>query len=448
MKRTLLIAGLIVSGLSYSQTEVFDYSGALDSIQIPACVDSIEINVWGAQGAPAPDGGTGGFGGYATGKIDVTPGEWIYINVGGQDGYNGGGAGGLNGYTDFSGTVHGDAGGNGGGASDVRIGGSSLAERIIVAGGGGGGGHVGVWPSCQPATPGGNGGDGGSGGDGTGGSSSACSCGGGGGIGGIGAIASTPGTGSGYNAGNCGGGYDGAGADGSLGLGGDGNVNFWNGTGGGGGGGGGYYGGGAGGNGWDTTPGGGGGGGSSYIGGVSEGDTIVGVRSGDGRVTITFINASPIIDPTISVSGFTLTAVQSGMTYQWVDCGNAYAPIAGATNQSYTATYSSDFAVVIDNGVCTDTSVCETIAGASINEVVEGDVKIFPIPAQNELTIQLVDNQTGFEVSLFDLSGKLIYQTAEQGNWTILDLSTLEAGTYIVEVKTSNGVVTSQVVRQ
>ncbi len=51
--------------------------------------------------------------------------------VGGQNGYNGGGAG------KGTGTL---AGGNGGGASDIRRGACGLADRIAVAGGGGGAG--------------------------------------------------------------------------------------------------------------------------------------------------------------------------------------------------------------------------------------------------------------------------------------------------------------------
>jgi hypothetical protein len=102
------------------------------------------LEVWGAQG-----GGSGGYGGYAKGEIELNKGEILYIFVGergGQPtgGWNGGGNGGrLFGY-----------GYGGGGATDIRRHGASLYDRIIVAGGGGGQGTNGT----QGAAGGGGGG--------------------------------------------------------------------------------------------------------------------------------------------------------------------------------------------------------------------------------------------------------------------------------------------------
>jgi hypothetical protein len=90
-----------------------------------------------------------------TGTITVTPGEPLYVEVGGagsvpQGGFNGGGNGGDLGYISEAG---------GGGASDVRTisrgQSGSLASRLIVAGGGGGSGY--------PAASGGNAGQNGGG---------------------------------------------------------------------------------------------------------------------------------------------------------------------------------------------------------------------------------------------------------------------------------------------
>ncbi len=270
-------------------TSMFMFTGAAQQYVVPAGVAELLIESWGAQGADATIGGTGGNGGFATGLLSVTPGEIITVNVGGQNGFNGGGAGGTNGNTVFGGAPQGDTGGTGGGASDVRQGGAGLANRVLVAGGGGGAGHNGVWPSCQVSGPGGNGGDGGglTGSTGTNGVGTPCNCaGGGGGTGSAGD--QIGGGGAGVYAGNtaCLRASWMIGGSGSLGLGGNGSTAFHNGTGGGGGGGGGYFGGGSGANGSDTTPGGGGGGGSSYVGGVTAGSTVPGVQMGDGLVRI------------------------------------------------------------------------------------------------------------------------------------------------------------------
>lgn len=99
----------------------FEFTGSAQEIVVPAGVTELTIEVWGAGS------GTGDYtryGGYAATQLSVTPGETIQVNVGGANGYNGGGS---------AGTPN-----AGGGATDVRRGGTDLDDRAIVAGGAGG----------------------------------------------------------------------------------------------------------------------------------------------------------------------------------------------------------------------------------------------------------------------------------------------------------------------
>ena len=64
------------------------------------------------------------------------------------------------------------------------------------------------------------------------------------------------------------------------------------------------------------------------------------------------------IDTSISATSSTLTANLSGATYQWIDCNNGNSPIPGVTGQSYTPSSDGTYAVIIDNGNCSDTSSC------------------------------------------------------------------------------------------
>ncbi|MBN1696077.1 MAG: hypothetical protein JW881_01075 [Spirochaetales bacterium] len=119
----------------------FYYTGGIQSFTVPAGITSISVECQGAQGYSTPVY-PGGYGAYAFAEVAVSPGARVYIYVGGQgqpafdDGtggpvvYNGGGAG-------FS-CDTGIYAGGGGGATDIRIGGQSLNDRVIVAGGGGG----------------------------------------------------------------------------------------------------------------------------------------------------------------------------------------------------------------------------------------------------------------------------------------------------------------------
>jgi hypothetical protein len=333
-----------VQFLTAQTTQTFNYTGSVQTFTVPSCVSSIVIQAKGAQGGIAAIGGTGGLGGIASGTLNVTPGDILSFYIGGSNGYNGGGSGGANGNPVFG------FGGYGGGASDVRLNGTTLQNRVIVAGGGGGGGSNGTWPSCQVAGPAGNGGDGGGliGSTGTFGVGNPCNCQGGGGAGATGGTQVSGGIHGAY-AGNtaCLRANWTAGQDGTLGQGGNGSAIYYNGTGGSGGGGGGYYGGGSGGSGSDTTPGGGGGGGSSYTGGVTSGSTTSATWSGNGIVTITYTSSAPptpgVITGSSSVcanatGNYSIVSIPGATTYTWtVPNGSTINSGQGTTSINLTA---------------------------------------------------------------------------------------------------------------
>ncbi len=256
--------------------ETFNYTGGVQTFTVPAGVNVVTINAFGAQGGANAVGLAGASGGDASGNLIVSPGDVLEVYVGGMGslsgGFNGGGNGGAIGCANSQ-------GGGGGGASDVRIGGSTLANRIIVAAGGGGAGgqrNVGCGPGSGGGAGGGyyggGGGGGYQGGPGLGGSQTAGGAGGignfGGGPGGVGTLG-MGGNGGSAPANNQGGtaagppGGDGGGLNGENG--GTGNPNW---------------------------RGGGGGGGSSYVDGVLNGETNAGTNNGDGRIEISYDDGS------------------------------------------------------------------------------------------------------------------------------------------------------------
>ncbi|MDX2173442.1 MAG: LamG-like jellyroll fold domain-containing protein [Bacteroidota bacterium] len=143
LKAKLFAIGAFAFSQSHAQTTTFNYTGGLQTYTVPAGVTSISVDVKGAQGGfgyncPAA---IPGLGGRVQCTLAVTPGQVLNIYVGGQGvagtasaggagGYNGGGLGGT-----WSG---GRCGGGGGGASDIRQGGTALANRVVVGAGGGG----------------------------------------------------------------------------------------------------------------------------------------------------------------------------------------------------------------------------------------------------------------------------------------------------------------------
>ncbi len=258
-------------------TVIFNYTGARQSWTVPANVTGVKFDLMGASGGNDYLSGVSnaGKGGRVQGNLSVLPGNELHIYVGGAgaDGSPMGAAGGYNGggnaFFYFSGCA-----GAGGGATDIRIGDSTLSARKVVAGGGGGSSIDG-----SPRFGGAGGGLTGGNGEANDGFSSA-----------RGGTQLAGGAGATYA-------FWTAGSNGSLGMGGNGSTQGFSG-----GGGGGYYGGGGGV--WT-----GGAGGSSYTdAGITFTNTHTqGANEGNGVAKIYYVNPGTydiIWDATAFSAGF------------------------------------------------------------------------------------------------------------------------------------------------
>jgi hypothetical protein len=126
----------------------FSCTKSVQNLTVPLGYNYMYVDMSGASSGSRGGGnfnGIPGFGARVQSSFTVVPGIVLRVTVGCQGiscpssvytpptsiagGYNGGGAGFAN--SNFGGT-------GGGGASDIRIGGMSLTDRVMMAGGGGG----------------------------------------------------------------------------------------------------------------------------------------------------------------------------------------------------------------------------------------------------------------------------------------------------------------------
>src|SRR5690606_31304812 len=88
--------------------------------------------------------------------------------------------------------------------------------------------------------------------------------------------------------------------------------------------------------------------------------TFVTVNGCDSTSTLKLIiNSAP--DASVTQNGGTLTANTGAASYQWINC-NGNIPIAGATQQSFTAGTNGSYAVIVTTNDCSDTSECFNVA--------------------------------------------------------------------------------------
>ena len=128
-----------------------------------------------------------------------------------------------------------------------------------------------------------------------------------------------------------------------------------------------------------------------------------------------------------------LAAVSGSAIYQWVDCDNGFAALNGETNQTFTASGSGNYALVVTENGCSDTSACYniTVVGLDNSEVKEHLLLLYPNPSSGQFQL-ISDIALPLEVTVFNMIGQTVFL---QGNMTsndIIDLTGVENGLYQV----------------
>jgi hypothetical protein len=173
-------------------------------------------------------------------------------------------------------------------------------------------------------------------------------------------------------------------------------------------------------------------------------DTLISVGGCDSIVTLTLtVNALP--QPTITQNGNVLST-QSFSSYQWQLNGN---DISNATNQNYTATQNGNYTVVVtDANGCSNTSGVVNVTGVGIEEVRFSDLgfTIYPNPTTGIVNIETTISNA--EINILSIEGKVLFNQKLTNNKTVIDLTTLAGGLYVIEMKAENATRKLRVVKE
>ena len=134
------------------------------------------------------------------------------------------------------------------------------------------------------------------------------------------------------------------------------------------------------------------------------------------------------------IDDLTLQSNTSNAQYQWLDCDNTYEAINGETNQSFSARYNSNFAVIVTENNCSDTSLCIQISTVGIQNNIYSVINVYPNPTANLITIQS-ENITNNKFNISDQKGRAILMGRLKGNNTEISLETLSKGIYTIQVE-------------
>ncbi len=137
----------------------------------------------------------------------------------------------------------------------------------------------------------------------------------------------------------------------------------------------------------------------------------------------------------------------AAVTYQWQKKGNGntFNNLSGATaaTLSYSTLQAADTGdyqcVIISGGkqVTTNAAHIGMTVSSGINQPIH-TMHIYPNPAKNELSVTLDDGQE-HQIKIFDLQGRVILNETSSSKNTILDISTIPAGSYVITCLNNSG---------
>jgi hypothetical protein len=109
------------------------------------------------------------------------------------------------------------------------------------------------------------------------------------------------------------------------------------------------------------------------------------------------------------LSGDFLVAVPETGTYQWLSCDEEYVAIEGATAATFTPVSSGQYAVVMQQGDCVDTSECVLVELTAVDDLsLENIMKLYPNPAQDMLFLEFAGDPMPMRITVADMQGQRI----------------------------------------
>jgi len=170
---------------------------------------------------------------------------------------------------------------------------------------------------------------------------------------------------------------------------------------------------------------------------TSAKESLVNAAGCDSVVTLNLtINT---VNDSVNATGNTLTSVETGAQYQWLDCVFNYGILGGETGQSYVATANGSYAVQVTKNGCRDTSNCYVLKNVGLaNSLKAIGIKVYPNPTSEELNITITYKFIGSTYKILDPIGKKVLDGKINNTNTTIDVSTLSKGYYLLQIGDGN----------
>ena len=148
------------------------------------------------------------------------------------------------------------------------------------------------------------------------------------------------------------------------------------------------------------------------------------------------------VDVSTTLNSVSITANNSAaVNYQWLNCDNGFSEIPGETNQTFTAISNGNYAVIVTENGCSDTSACVNINGLALNQNPIELFELYPNPVSDELTILFSENFRAEEIMILNCEGKLVReQKISDQSVIVFNVSDLAPGIYTVNLISNDNI--------
>lgn len=176
-------------------------------------------------------------------------------------------------------------------------------------------------------------------------------------------------------------------------------------------------------------------GGNEYVESGIYIDTLESATFCDSIVTSN-LTVLPEIDVSLDVDALTITGGDPDVlttTFQWIMC-DPYTIIEGATSSTYTVEENGDYAVIITDGDCSDTSECVTISDVGITTFNQGAIKIYPNPTEGQFTVTIDSKSVLTTMRVLNNVGQVVFEGQLTQLSTVFDFSGYSKGIYLIRI--------------
>ena len=137
------------------------------------------------------------------------------------------------------------------------------------------------------------------------------------------------------------------------------------------------------------------------------------------------------IDNTTSSTENSISSNHNGGSYQWVNCDDSFSIIPDEIEQFYTPLTDGYYAVIINDGICVDTSECVSVRSLGIQNNLNSAISIYPNPSNNIVNIKTPNYTGNINVNIYDLTGRLVNSV----NQRIINIRPFQKGIYNLRIE-------------